>query len=490
MPRKLTNEEFLQRLKDNNVIDYIPLEEYKGAHEKIKWHCNIHDVDFYGTPNTMWGGQTSCRLCDIEKKSLAKMKTNVDFLNEAKIVHPDFEVLTEYIGCNEKIWFRCPEGHEFDSIPYDFLTSKGCPICMNVRALPGFNTIWDVHPELNQYIHKDYIEFAKNTTIGCPGSKKIKFICPNCNNEIEITVETYIKNGISCPICRDSLSYPNKMLRGILFTYKDILDDIQFEYKINYKGRIFFYDGSFYYNNKHYLVEMDGGFHTLDRTFFNGRHILEKSQERDKLKNEYTIENDIILIRINCPNSSLEEIKEEVYNSKLSNFLDLSKINWFECDRKSQSNETKNLAEIISLNSGLSMEELKEVTGLSREKIKRAYKSGVKFNWCKESDLVKKKIVAKPVKVINKKTGKFEIFNNSKDFVKEFNNRGITDISINNVVKNSLSKKLNKIGYEVIYLTKKEYIMFLQSKFILPDKNENIILQIKENIKNYVKEGE
>ena len=38
MSRKLTNEEFLQKLKDSD-IKYIPLEEYNGTDTKIKWMC-------------------------------------------------------------------------------------------------------------------------------------------------------------------------------------------------------------------------------------------------------------------------------------------------------------------------------------------------------------------------------------------------------------------------------------------------------------------
>ena len=46
MHKMFTNEEFLQDLKDNNIL-FVPLEEYKGANVKIEWRCHMNKNHIY-----------------------------------------------------------------------------------------------------------------------------------------------------------------------------------------------------------------------------------------------------------------------------------------------------------------------------------------------------------------------------------------------------------------------------------------------------------
>lgn len=64
--KKLTNEEFLKKLKEEN-IKYIPLEEYNGTNTKIKWLCykdNSHI--FENRPCNIFQG-TGCPYCAGQK---------------------------------------------------------------------------------------------------------------------------------------------------------------------------------------------------------------------------------------------------------------------------------------------------------------------------------------------------------------------------------------------------------------------------------------
>ena len=60
MPKKKSNDEFLQELKDKN-ISYIPLEEYIKSSIKIKWLCNRGHI-FENTPNEILMGK-GCPYC-------------------------------------------------------------------------------------------------------------------------------------------------------------------------------------------------------------------------------------------------------------------------------------------------------------------------------------------------------------------------------------------------------------------------------------------
>lgn len=67
MPKALTNDEFLQKLKDND-IKYIPLEEYSGTHTRIRWACyNNREHIFEACPCDIYSGKDMCPYCKHRK---------------------------------------------------------------------------------------------------------------------------------------------------------------------------------------------------------------------------------------------------------------------------------------------------------------------------------------------------------------------------------------------------------------------------------------
>ena len=67
MGKKLTNEEFLQRLKDLGRDDIKPLEEYKGMNIKIKFKCTNPECcyEWETTPAIICYNNYSCPKCAI-----------------------------------------------------------------------------------------------------------------------------------------------------------------------------------------------------------------------------------------------------------------------------------------------------------------------------------------------------------------------------------------------------------------------------------------
>lgn len=64
MPRKKTNEEFLKKLEEKGRFDIKPLEEYKGAHEKILFEClrDKNHPNWYTEPANILSG-SKCPHC-------------------------------------------------------------------------------------------------------------------------------------------------------------------------------------------------------------------------------------------------------------------------------------------------------------------------------------------------------------------------------------------------------------------------------------------
>ena len=73
MGNKLTNEQFLQKLKDLGRDDIEPLEEYKGSNKKILCRCKKHNYEWKVTPDELYRG-SGCPKCKSEGVSRAKKK--------------------------------------------------------------------------------------------------------------------------------------------------------------------------------------------------------------------------------------------------------------------------------------------------------------------------------------------------------------------------------------------------------------------------------
>lgn len=63
MGKTLTNEQYLERLLNKKIINIIPIEEYKGAHTKIKHRCLICEHEWNSQPTNICSGY-GCPSCN------------------------------------------------------------------------------------------------------------------------------------------------------------------------------------------------------------------------------------------------------------------------------------------------------------------------------------------------------------------------------------------------------------------------------------------
>ncbi len=187
------------------------------------------------------------------------------------------------------------------------------------------STIVDEAPwMLPLFVDKEY-----PLTHSLHSNKKTLVKCPTCGIIKEMSADTLYQRGhVTCGICTDGISLPNKIMRYILI-HLDNIDDLKFEYYPKWAERKA-YDNYFKYNDKEYIVEMDGGFHYL-KNRFNGGRPLEETLKSDKIKDKLAQKHDIELIRIDCKESNFEYIKTNIIQSKLNEIFDLSVIDWAEC---------------------------------------------------------------------------------------------------------------------------------------------------------------
>jgi len=135
------------------------------------------------------------------KNSLA-----VKYPDIAKEWHPTKNKdITPYMvagGNKIKVWWICPNGHEYKSA----LSSRtrengsGCPYCAGKTALVGFNDLATTHPELAAEWN-----YEKNGSLTpqmiTAGSPRIVWWKGKCGHEWDAALQPRAQRGVGCPYC-------------------------------------------------------------------------------------------------------------------------------------------------------------------------------------------------------------------------------------------------------------------------------------------------
>lgn len=123
MPKKLTHDEYIERVEEINPNIEV-LGEYINSQVKILHKCKIDGYEWYAKPNTILNGK-GCAMCYGNIK-----KTHEKYVEEVAAINSNIEVIGRYISANEKILHRCKiDGHEWMPRPYSILNGQGCPKC-------------------------------------------------------------------------------------------------------------------------------------------------------------------------------------------------------------------------------------------------------------------------------------------------------------------------------------------------------------------------
>lgn len=137
MSRKLTNEEFLQRLKDSDV-KYIPLEEYNGTDTKIKWMCYKNKFHiFEASPYTILKDHGCPYCCNLKiligYNDLATTRPDL----AKRLLHKE-DGYKYTSGSNAKVGWVCPDcGHIFHMrICKASVRGLNCPNCSDGISYP------------------------------------------------------------------------------------------------------------------------------------------------------------------------------------------------------------------------------------------------------------------------------------------------------------------------------------------------------------------
>lgn len=371
--------EFKQEYKGELTIrDYKDTKLYFEGIEKGIYHSSFVKGTITGILNIKY------RLPDLPKFKVGdtiKNKNRDLTIIDRKHVSNGEITPNGNISKNTNWWYKLKcnkDGYEHWKISTD-LKKFGCPCCANQTPVLRINTIWETH----RYLVTDFgldKEFAKTHTAGT--SEKGKFICPNCGKILFKRIPNVIKNkSISC-ICGDGISYPEKLGCGV---FRQLSYEFETQYSPNYfdKER-----SDFYFPDLKLVVEFDGKLgHEGGVVHSKSKKTLEECIAVDNWKTEQHKKHRIKTIRINCFESDLEYIKNNILESELVNYFDFSNIDWLKAEEYALKNINKEVCSYWYEHKEIKQENITASTTIgifhiSRSCVIKYLKNGTKLGWC------------------------------------------------------------------------------------------------------------
>lgn len=309
MGGKLTQDEFIRRVKAANGDKYTVLSQYTSGHNKVLIRHNDCGYEWNVDPWNMMKGQIkNCPFCSNKWK-----RNTEDFKKEVFNLYGDeYEVVGEYQSTNKPLLMRhkvC--GKTFERIPREFKQGVLCPTC---RRPNYFETTETFKKRLLAKYKGMYIMLGEYKS----ARSKTKFKCTKCGLEWECTPDSLMRDH-GCPHC--SMSKGEDKIKNWFIdnniSFKSQYSDkrCRDERVLKFDFAVFDKDGSV-----KVLIEFDGIQH-FRATRFNSHmsnELCEKNlvkvKRHDEIKNEFCKINHIPLLRITYKQfNKIEKILEDYF---------------------------------------------------------------------------------------------------------------------------------------------------------------------------------
>ena len=189
----------------------------------------------------------------------------------------------EEIGAvsNEKVWWTCPQGHEYDMSISDRSKENGhCPFCRGRRVLVGFNDLASQYPDV--VLDWDYDNNDKKPNeVAQHSSKKAYWKCHICGHKwiTQIAKRTGPQSS-GCPRCIN-----HGMSRSEMCIYLSIQ---KYYPDAEYRKKLFGSEFDIFLPSVNLAIEYDGEYF----------HNNEVKQKKDDSKTQLTKENNIKFLRV------------------------------------------------------------------------------------------------------------------------------------------------------------------------------------------------
>ena len=242
---------------------------------------------------------------------------NNEYVSLEPYVNNRTKILIKHTICN----------HEWKISPSNFIKGHRCPKCSTERTAKSLSLSHEEFLKKLQLLNEpEYIlidKYIKN-------SKKVKFKHLKCNNVFSTLPNNFIK-GNRCPYCKVGSKGEEKIKQWLTNNNINYIKEYHFDDLRGEKNKPLRFDFAIMNqeNNVELLIEFDGRQHFVyEESSMFSKKDFEKLQSHDKQKNQYCINNNILLIRINYKDyNNIENILRSIILEKDSETIRKLAIN-------------------------------------------------------------------------------------------------------------------------------------------------------------------
>ena len=101
---------------------------------------------------------------------------------------------------SQKVWWRCNNGHEWQSIIHSRNSGVGCPYCSSKKVLKGYNDLETINPVLAKEWNYEKNINLKPTMVTVNSGKEVWWKCSE-GHEWVMRIQTR-NRGAQCPMCK------------------------------------------------------------------------------------------------------------------------------------------------------------------------------------------------------------------------------------------------------------------------------------------------
>jgi hypothetical protein len=302
-------------IKHHNKYNYSKV-EYENSITKVEIICSDHG-SFWVRPDA------HVRKVGCPKCKGGVLYTKEDFIEKVSLLYDNYFDYSnvDYINSSKKVEIICPNHGSFFIRPANHMAGQSCPSCSGVKRK---NTKEFIEEALT--IHSD--KYLYNETIYLNNRTKVKIFC-HTHGYFEQTPKEHLK-GRGCPKCVIYLGEQKveKVLKKYNISYQK---QFTFDNLISEKGRKLPFD--FYISDYNICIEYDGRQHYEPVAKFGGIETLKQQLKTDNIKEEYCINNNILLIRIQKKNEKIGIILLEkliiLNKNKRNNYQSINIVSFF-----------------------------------------------------------------------------------------------------------------------------------------------------------------
>lgn len=272
--------------------------EYKQANAKMLIHCDNCGYEWEAVPRSVVHSKHGCLKCGVRQsqieKSFERFKQFIDLDQWEILEYKDTSDIT--LACKKCGWIRKTNANNIKKF--------GCKRCAALEATKNQRLTTEIFIQRAQKVHGNKYDYSKVNYINY--HTPVEIICPTHGSFWQRPGKHLL--GHNCPLCFESRG--EEIIRLLLSKY-----NIPFEKEKQYfVYKTIFVDYYINYNQKEYIIEMNGKQHYEPIEYFGGEEAFLEQIKRDKALADMCNQNNIVLYNIkyneNIVQKTLEIIKQ------------------------------------------------------------------------------------------------------------------------------------------------------------------------------------